>query len=362
MNRDAALEIVQLSKTFGRGRTAFGLRPDRVVRAVDEVSFTLAHGETLGIVGESGSGKSTTARLIMRLIEPTSGSIRLGGADLRTFAADDIRWRRGIQMIFQDPFASLNPRLSIGYQLAEPMLVHGLAGGAEAAARVATLLERVGLNPIQARSYPHQFSGGQRQRIAIARALAAEPRVIIADEAVSALDVSVRAQILNLISDIRRASDLSMIFISHDLSVVRYVADRVAVMHTGRIVEIGPVEQVLGAPRHPYTLELLNAMPVPRVGARRRRAAMGTVASKPFLRGCGYASRCALATDRCRSATPPLLSSEPGRASACFRSHDVAPFESGAGQIPSAARERLGRLQQWFQTVGKARGKESCVS
>ena len=261
------LDVTNLTKVFRQRARLFGRDRWREVPAVNGVSFSVRRGETLGLVGESGSGKSTTARLLLRLIEPTTGTIRLNGQDLSALPPSELRLRRGgMQMVFQDPYASLNPRLSIGYQLAEPLLVHGLCSRREAHTRVATLLERVGLNPHHARSYPHQFSGGQRQRIAIARALAAEPELIVADEAVSALDVSVRAQILNLISDIRRESRLSLVFISHDLGVVWHVVDHVAVMYRGRIVEMGPVKTVFQAPRHPYTRELLDAMPLARAG------------------------------------------------------------------------------------------------
>jgi len=349
MTAPPVLAVEALTKTFTWRRGLPGFRRTHAVHAVRDVSFSVGKGETLGLVGESGSGKSTTARLLLRLIEPTAGSVRLNGKDLAALGAHELRARRGgMQMIFQDPFASLNPRLTVGYQVAEPLIVHGIAGRGEARARVAALLERVGLNPSHARSYPHQFSGGQRQRIAIARALAVAPDLVIADEAVSALDVSVRAQILNLLDDIRREQQLSMVFISHDLGVVRHVADRVAVMYRGRIVETGPARAVFHTPRHPYTRELLEAMPVARPGGRGMAARPPLEADAAAAAGCGFASRCPLAVERCRSAEPPLAPVAAGHESACFRAADVAPFSLGASNVPPAARERLRRLQERF--------------
>jgi oligopeptide transport system ATP-binding protein len=343
------LEVRGLTKTFSRRTGMPGFRRVSSVAAVQSVSFSVAEGETLGLVGESGSGKSTTARLLLRLIEPTSGSVRLNGHDLAALSAGELRTRRGgMQMIFQDPFASLNPRLSVGYQLAEPLIVHGLCGRAEARERVGALLERVGLNPAHARSYPHQFSGGQRQRIAIARALAVGPDLIVADEAVSALDVSVRAQILNLLADIRREQRLSMVFISHDLGVVWHVVDRVAVMYRGRIVETGPVKAVFRSPRHPYTRELLEAMPVARPGGR-PRAALGVAGEESVAGiGCSFAGRCPMAVDACRRSEPELAPVGADHASACFRAAEVPPFVLGADPMPAAARERLRKLQDRF--------------
>ncbi len=342
------LDVKDLTKVFRVQGGLFG-RNIRAVAAVNGVSFCVRRGETLGLVGESGSGKSTTARLLLRLIEPTSGTIRLNGQDLSTLPPSELRSRRGgMQMVFQDPFASLNPRLSIGYQLAEPLIVHGICGRDEARVRVGTLLERVGLNPRHAESYPHQFSGGQRQRIAIARALAVEPDLVVADEAVSALDVSVRAQILNLIADIRAESNLSIVFISHDLGVVWQIVDRVAVMYRGRIVEMGPVKTVFGEPRHPYTRELLEAMPLARPGARTAHRVLPPDDGAGSGTGCAFAARCPLVTDHCREASPPLADVGPDHASACFRAAEVTPFEPGVSPVPAAAQDRLRRLQDRF--------------
>jgi oligopeptide transport system ATP-binding protein len=254
--------------------------------------------------------------------------------------------------VFQDPFASLNPRLGIGYQLGEPLLLHGLCGRGEVRDHVGALLARVGLSPGHARLYPHQFSGGQRQRIAIARALAVEPDLIVADEAVSALDVSVRAQILNLIEDIKHGSDLSMVFISHDLGVVRHVADRVAVMFLGRIVEIGPVAEVFAAPRHPYTRTLLEAMPIA-IPGRRRAVARPALASDSGT-GCSFASRCPLARAECRASPPPLAVADDGRASACFRAMEVPPFVVDAERLAGPAELRLRRLQSRYLAAAAA--------
>jgi peptide/nickel transport system ATP-binding protein/oligopeptide transport system ATP-binding protein len=344
------LEAVALGKVFGATRGWFG-HPAKGsgFHAVRNVSFSLARGETLGIVGESGSGKSTTARMLLRLVEPTSGTLRLDGENLLALDAENLRRRRrGIQMVFQDPFSSLNPRLTVGAQVGEPMLVHELASRAAIGERVARLLGVVGLDPSRASAYPHEFSGGQRQRIAIARALAAEPKLIVADEAVSALDVSVRAQILNLLDDLKRASDLALVFISHDLGVVRHLVDRIAVMYRGRIVEMGPTEAIFSRPRHPYTRALLSAMPVARVGARRARAAAAAPETVEEGEGCAYASRCPLAAERCRRDEPSLELHPGGHASACHHWKDVPPLDAETDMAKSPAAERLRRLQSAF--------------
>jgi peptide/nickel transport system ATP-binding protein/oligopeptide transport system ATP-binding protein len=356
MNGPIVLEARELTKIYHLGRPMLGFgRSALRIDAVNDVSFDIRRGETFGIVGESGSGKSTTAKLLMRLVEPTSGAIRLNGKDSLALDQEDLRRSRGaIQMVFQDPFASLNPRLTVGYQLAEPLAVHALAPAGERRDRVAGLLERVGLDPRRAASYPHEFSGGERQRVAIARALAAEPDLIVADEAVSALDVSVRAQILNLLEDIKAQTRLSMIFISHDLSVVRHISDRVAVMYRGRIVEYGPTEAVFGGPLHPYTLELLEAIPRPVPGGRRRsRTPISSVEGVGPSTGCRYAARCALAVEACRQTEPGLVERATGHASACLRAEEVAPPSEVRLRGGADALARLRRLQARFLKGGK---------
>src|SRR5581483_1422926 len=265
------LRVRDLVTRFPVKSGVFG-RVSQYVHAVERVSFELRAGETLALVGESGCGKSTTGRSLLRLVESQSGSIEFNGKEISSLTGAALQaLRRDIQFIFQDPFASLNPRLTVGFSIMEPLLVHGVAQGAEAQARVAWLLEKVGLPPEAARRYPHEFSGGQRQRIAIARALALNPKVVIADESVSALDVSVQAQIVNLLSSLCRKMNLSLIFIAHDLSVVKHISDRVAVMYLGKIVELGPATDVIERPRHPYTRALISAIPTPNPDVERAR-------------------------------------------------------------------------------------------
>jgi ABC-type oligopeptide transport system ATPase subunit len=264
------LEVHDLVKEFGR--TGGLLRPASLVRAVDRVSFSIDEGETFGLVGESGSGKTTTGRCILRLIEPTSGQVRFKGEDVLAFSASRMRTaRRDMQIVFQDPYSSLNPRMRVGTIVEEPLVIHGIGSKAERRARVAELFELVGLDPSQLTRYPHQFSGGQRQRIGLARALALNPSLIIADEPVSALDVSVQAQVVNLLMDLQQRLKLTYLFIAHDLRLVRHICDRVAVMYLGRIVEMGPTERLFAAPAHPYTRALLSAIPVPDPNATRQR-------------------------------------------------------------------------------------------
>jgi oligopeptide transport system ATP-binding protein len=246
-----------------------------VVRAVDDVSFTVEEGETFGLVGESGSGKTTTGRCILRLTEPTSGKVRFKGEDVLAFSPSRLRAaRREMQIVFQDPYSSLNPRMRVGTIVEEPLIIHKIGNRRERAARVAELFDLVGLDPSQLARYPHQFSGGQRQRVGLARALALNPSLIIADEPVSALDVSVQAQVINLLMDLQQRLKLTYVFIAHDLRLVRHICSRVAVMYLGRIVEIGETESIFAAPAHPYTQALLSAIPVPDPKAARQRVVL----------------------------------------------------------------------------------------
>jgi oligopeptide/dipeptide ABC transporter ATP-binding protein len=281
------------------------------VRAVQGVSFDIAAGETLALVGESGCGKSSVGRTILRLQEPTSGTALFEGADL--FRLDRIalrKMRRRMQIIFQDPYSSLNPRMTVGSAIAEGIEIHGLASGKEIGRRVGALLEEVGLDAVYARRYPHEFSGGQRQRIGIARALAVQPSFIVCDEPVSALDVSVQAQVLNLLADLQRERGLSYLFIAHDLAVVRQIAQRVAVMYLGKIVEQGPTEALLREPRHPYTVALLSAVPEPDPARQRDRVVLRGDLPSPSSPppGCPFHPRCfhPLRSERCRAEVPPL--------------------------------------------------------
>jgi ABC-type oligopeptide transport system ATPase subunit len=264
------LEVNNLVKEFARTPGLFGKRS--VVRAVDDVSFSIEAGETFGLVGESGSGKTTTGRCILRLIEPTSGSVRFKGEDVLQFSRSRMRQaRRDMQIVFQDPSSSLNPRMRVGDIVEEPLIIHKTGSKAQRRARVEELFTLVGLDPAQFPRYPHQFSGGQRQRIGLARALALNPSLIIADEPVSALDVSVQAQVVNLLMDLQQRLQLTYLFIAHDLRLVRHICSRVAVMYLGRIVEMGATERLFEAPAHPYTRALLSAIPMPDPAARRER-------------------------------------------------------------------------------------------
>jgi oligopeptide/dipeptide ABC transporter ATP-binding protein len=330
----ALLEARNLVKHFVAARSVFG-RPTAFVRAVDGVSFTVDAGETLALVGESGCGKSTVSRLVLRLIEPDQGEIRFDGCDLLGMAANELRaFRRHAQIIFQDPYASLNPRMTIGQILAEPLVLHDLVPSERRRERVEELLRLVGLEPRAARRYAHEFSGGQRQRIAIARALAVEPKLIICDEPVSALDVSIRSQILNLLRDLQQRLGIAYIFVSHDLAVVKHIADRVAVMNLGQIVEAADAETLFASPRHPYSRALLSAIPVPRPGGKRDRMLlegdMPSAIDPPS--GCRFHTRCPYAIERCRIETPPLLAGSPEHLTAC---HRVDELPSAASIIPS---------------------------
>ena len=300
------IEIRHLTKTYPGAH-------GRVVQAVSDVSLTIEPGEVLGVVGESGCGKSTLGRTLLRLTDPSDGQILFRGQDITQVSSREMKaLRRHMQIIFQDPFGSLNPRHKVRHILAEPLIVQRVGDAAARDARVAELLDLVGLPASAANLYPHEFSGGQRQRIAIARALALNPALIVADEAVSALDVSIQSQIINLIASLRRRLGLAILFISHDLSVIRHVSDRIAVMYLGRIVEMGPTEAIMTAPQHPYTRALLSAIPRPGVAHGARIVLAGEVpdpAHPPA--GCAFHSRCAQAMDVCRSARP-ALAAHPG--------------------------------------------------
>ncbi len=343
------LSLENVTKHFVVRRSLLGM-PLGVVRAVDEVSFDVAGAETLALVGESGCGKSTVGRLALRLMEPTAGKVRFEGRDLATLPGSDLRrLRAGAQLIFQDPFGSLNPRMRVGEMLAEPLLLHtDLSAGARRQ-RVAELLGTVGLRPEHAQRYPHEFSGGQRQRIAIARALAVEPKLIVCDEPVSALDVSIRSQILNLLKDLQQRLGLAYIFISHDLAVVRHIATRVAVMYLGRIVESAPAARIFAEPRHPYTQALLSAVPVPSTHERRARRLLPGDPPSPLNPplGCHLHPRCTHAREICQGTRPELVAGADDRhATACHRWRDIVssiPFGPAAGPEFSPSLQRLFR-------------------
>lgn len=335
------LEVTGLAKHYTT-RTGPFSRAQPPVRAVDGVSFSVGAGETLALVGESGCGKSTTARLALRLIEPTSGTVRFEGRDITELGGVALRTlRRRMQIVFQDPFASLDPRMSVQNILAEPLVVHRIGNPASRRARVAALLELVGLAPYHAARYPHEFSGGQRQRIGIARALAVEPTLVVLDEPVSALDVSIQAQVVNLLADLQARLGLSYLFIAHDLAVVKHVADRVAVMYLGRIVEIGPKAQVFSDPRHPYTRVLLAAIPRPDPHIRLARQAGGDVPSPSQIPlGCRFHTRCAFVIDRCRTEDPALHPVQDQHLSACHRAAELPPAVLPADHAPAPTAAR----------------------
>jgi oligopeptide/dipeptide ABC transporter ATP-binding protein len=318
------LEVRNLVKHFPVGGGLFGGSPG-VVRAVDGVSFAIRRGETLGLVGESGCGKTTTGRCILQLEVPTSGQIIFEGRDLITASAAELRQvRRRMQVIFQDPYSSLNPRMTVGQIIAEPLAVHGIVRERRARdARVKELLRHAGLLPKMAVRYPHELSGGQRQRVGIARALAMEPSLIICDEPVSALDVSIQAQIINLLEDLQAEFGLTYLFVAHDLSVVRHISDRVAVMYLGKIVEITDRKSLYEDPQHPYTKALLSAVPIPdpAVEERRARTVLGGEVPSPLNppTGCVFHPRCPIAIDECRKVIPELREIRPEHRAACIR-------------------------------------------
>jgi oligopeptide/dipeptide ABC transporter ATP-binding protein len=319
---DVVLEAVNLQKYFPTGASKLLQRPTQLVQAVDGVSFSLRKGKTLAIVGESGCGKSTLARLLARLIEPTSGSVLLNGENVSTATSKQLlRMRRDIQVVFQDPYACLNPRHSIGQSIGTPIRIQKTMSRSDERHRVFELMDLVGLSAEHYNRFPHEFSGGQRQRAGIARALALQPKVIIADEPVSALDVSIQAQILNLLEKLQADLDLSYVFIAHDLSVVRHIADEVAVMYLGKIVEIGTPEAVYGAPSHPYTQALMSAVPVPnpQLAAKRKRIILTGDVPSPVNppSGCRFRTRCAKVQDICAVEEPLLIDRGQGHLVAC---------------------------------------------
>jgi len=342
------LRVRGLSKSFAVGG---GIRRRARLQAVAEVDLDLAPGETLGLVGESGCGKSTLARLILRLIEPDAGEILFEGQDVRALPRAELRaLRRRMQIVFQDPFASLNPRMTVAEIVGEGLRVHRLASGAELDKRVAELLETVGLSPDQAARYPHEFSGGQRQRIGIARALALEPRLVVADEPVSSLDVSIQAQILNLLLELQQRFGLAYLFISHDLRVVRHLSRRVAVMYLGRIVEIAQSHDLYDRPLHPYSVALLSAVPIPDpvIESRRRRIILTGDVPSPVAppSGCRFHTRCWLRErlgnpDRCVSEDPSLRALETGHEVACHFAEEV---DDSAEQLQVTGRPARHRL------------------
>lgn len=330
-NREVILSVKDLKKHFPINSGVIVQRQIGAVKAVDGVSFDVLKGETLGLVGESGCGKSTTGRTVLQLYKPTSGSVVFEGQELITMKPGDLRhMRRKMQMIFQDPFASLNPRMSVGNIVSEPLKIHKIIQNkVELQEYVEALLQRVGLNPYYVNRYPHEFSGGQRQRIGIARALALKPTFIVADEPISALDVSIQAQVVNLLEDLQQEFNLTYLFIAHDLSMVRHICDRVAVMYLGKIVEIGPTDAVYDNPLHPYTQALLSAVPVPdpMIEKKRQRIILkGDVPSPAHPpTGCNFNTRCPVAVPGIcfQEPDPPLIEIEPGHWAAC---HRVTPF------------------------------------
>jgi oligopeptide transport system ATP-binding protein len=347
---DPLLEVEHLVKYFPIKEGLLVDREVAAVHAVDDVSFTLREGETLGLVGESGCGKSTLCRSVMQLIAPTSGSVRFQGQELVGRGRKEMQpLRRQMQMIFQDPYASLNPRKRVGQIVGDPLKLHGIASGRELRRNVQELLERVGLSAEHYNRYPHEFSGGQRQRIGIARALALRPKLIIADEPVSALDVSIQAQIINLLDDLQDEFGLSYIFVAHDLGVVRHVSDRIAVMYLGKIVERSPGAELYQRPIHPYSVALLSAVPIPdpKANAERQPVVLEGDVPSPVdpPSACRFHTRCPWATDICSDQEPPLADYGSGHAAACHHPRNVDAKMIAAAEVapdsPESASEVL---------------------
>ncbi len=323
MNKEKLLIVQDLKKYF-QPQKKFLEAPIAPIRAVDGISFTLVKGETLGLVGESGCGKSTAARTLLRLIEPTSGQVSFCGTNLLDLKENEMRnLRREMQIIFQDPYSSVNPRRRIGNILQEPFEIHGFRNKKENVEKAKQLLEQVGLTSDHFNSYPHELSGGQLQRVGIARAIALSPKLVVADEPVSALDVSIRAQIINLLLDLKERQDISYLFISHDLGVVEYFCDRVAVMYLGKIVEFAENEQIYNSPQHPYTLALLNAIPSLKSGRNRQKTTLKGDIPNPAtaLKGCAFHNRCPIKEKQCEEQIPLLKEVTPGHHVACFLKH-----------------------------------------
>jgi oligopeptide transport system ATP-binding protein len=355
VNNEPLLEVRHLVKHFPIKE---GLLIDREVarvRAVDDCSVTVNKGETLGLVGESGCGKSTFCRTIMQLLKPTSGSVRFEGKEIAGLGRRELRpYRREMQMIFQDPYASLNPRKRVGQIVGDPLKLHGLASGGELKREVQELLERVGLSSEHYNRYPHEFSGGQRQRIGIARALALRPKLIVADEPVSALDVSIQAQIINLLDDLQDEFGLTYIFVAHDLGVVRHVSDRIAVMYLGKIVENAPADKLYSGPVHPYTQALLSAVPIPDPEENRSREQVVLEGDVPSPidppSACRFHTRCPYATEICSTEEPPLADYGQGRIAACHHPLNVS-FKQVSGakvveESPATASDQLPRAEE----------------
>ncbi|MDR5682979.1 MAG: dipeptide ABC transporter ATP-binding protein [Armatimonadota bacterium] len=334
---DTILEVRNLVKHFPITKGFIFQRQVGAVRAVDDISFSIREGETLGLVGESGCGKTTAGRVILRLMEPTSGEVIFQGQNVFRLNREELRrMRRDMQIIFQDPYSSLNPRMTVGDIIGEPLEIHRLARGREKVRRVQELLEIVGLSPYHVNRYPHEFSGGQRQRIGIARALAVNPKLIICDEPVSALDVSIQAQVINLLEELQKEFKLTYLFIAHDLSVVKHISDRIAVMYLGKIVELAPADELFENPQHPYTEALLSAVPIPDPEIRRERIILPGDVPSPVNppSGCRFHTRCMYAVESCRTEEPPFEEVLPGHWVAC----PVRPFRHQRSRVAVTSR------------------------